>query len=228
MGLKELEKQIPYKWKVQSYSYSSAFMSCVAYIDARDVMDLLDEEIGPENWQSDYKEIKGNLYAGIAIKINDDWIWKWDCGAESRSEKEKGEASDGFKRAAVKWGVGRFLYSLPIQYLKTNEVKNDKNKVYPVDEKGNKIKDITNYINIVFKPQLPNKIISFTNSQKEKLLSNLEKKLSNIENHSQIESIKSDFLNYCEKNNIEVSFISVETIFKKYENKLSTKIQNQI
>lgn len=84
----------------------------LAYIDARQVMDRLDEVVTPEAWQSDFKEIKGNVYAGIGIKVDGEWIWKWDVGTESNQEEEKGEASDSFKRAAVKWGIGRFLYSI--------------------------------------------------------------------------------------------------------------------
>ena len=149
MGLEELKKQIPYKWRVQSFSKTSQAATCVAYVDARDVMDILDEVLGTENWQSDYKEIKGNLYAGVGIKLNDsmEWVWKWDCGTESNTEKEKGEASDAFKRAAVKWGVGRFLYDIPVQYVKTNEKKSDKNYPFVVDDNGSKVWDITKFIN---------------------------------------------------------------------------------
>lgn len=146
-NLKDLTQKIPHKWRVQSYSKNSAVATCVAYIDARDVMNILDEVIGPENWQSDYKEIKGNLYAGIALRINGEWIWKWDCGTESNAEKEKGEASDAFKRAAVKWGIGRFLYDIPIQFVKTNEAKTDRNFPYPIDDRGNKIKDLSLHFN---------------------------------------------------------------------------------
>lgn len=148
MNLKSLNQFIPsYKWRIQSVSKKVAAASCVAYIDARDVMAILDEVVGAENWQSDYKEIKGNLYAGIAIKINGNWIWKWDCGTETNTEREKGEASDSFKRAAVKWGVGRFLYELPIQYVKTNEAKKNDNNPYPIDERGNRIYNLTTHIN---------------------------------------------------------------------------------
>jgi hypothetical protein len=148
MNLKDLTQFIPsYKWRVQSVSKNYPAASCVAYIDARDVMYILDEIVGPENWQSDYKEIKGNLYAGIAVKINGEWVWKWDCGTESNTEKEKGEASDAFKRAAVKWGIGRFLYDLPIQYVKTNDKKGSNNYPYPVDENGRKIGNLTTYLN---------------------------------------------------------------------------------
>lgn len=147
MNLELLKESVPFKWRVQNFSKSSSTAVCVAYIDARDVMDMLDAVVGVENWQSDYKEIKGNLYAGIGIKINKEWIWKWDCGTESISEKAKGEASDSFKRAAVKWGIGRFLYDVPVQYVKANEPKKDNNYPYPIDEEGNKIKNLSDYIN---------------------------------------------------------------------------------
>lgn len=81
------------------------------YITSRQVMDLLDEVVGPANWKEEKPSREGkNLYWGISIKIDGEWVTKWDCGAESQIESEKGEASDAFKRAAVKWGIGRFLY----------------------------------------------------------------------------------------------------------------------
>jgi hypothetical protein len=155
-NLKELKRVMPYKWRIQSFSKNYPTATCVAYIDARDVMDLLDEAVGPDNWQSDYREIKGNLYSGIGIKINEEWVWKWDCGTESQTEPEKGEASDAFKRAAVKWGIGRFLYDIPVQYVKSNEKKNNSNFPYAIDEFGNKIKNLTQFLNE------NNKIASFS------------------------------------------------------------------
>lgn len=99
------------------------------YKDARCDMNILDETIGAENWQRDHKEIKGNLYCGVGIWDNEkaQWIWKWDCGTESNTEKEKGEASDSFKRACVNaTGVGRELYTSPQikVYCETEKVNN--------------------------------------------------------------------------------------------------------
>ena len=68
--------------------------------------------VGPANWKNEFAVIGENLFCGISIKIDNEWITKFDCGTESNIEKEKGEASDSFKRAAVQWGIGRFLYSL--------------------------------------------------------------------------------------------------------------------
>lgn len=88
------------------------------YKTARTDMDILDETVTPTNWESDYKEIKGNLYCGIGIRLPDGQMaWKWDCGVESREDEDgnqkKGEASDAFKRAGFKWGIGRELYTAP-------------------------------------------------------------------------------------------------------------------
>lgn len=148
MELTDLKKQIPYQWRVQSYSKYKAEAMCVAYIDARDVMELLDEVVGGENWQSDYKDIGGQMFAGIAIRSDLSWVWKWDTGSESKVEAEKGQASDSFKRAAVKWGIGRFLYDLPVKKVKTNGALSDSHK-YPevVDEAGKRVWDLSKHIN---------------------------------------------------------------------------------
>lgn len=96
------------------------------YKDARVDMQILDEEVGPQNWQCDYKTINGVLYCGIGIAKNDNgqtsWVWKWDCGIESKADEDgnekKGEASDAFKRAGFKWGIGRELYTTPFIWAK--------------------------------------------------------------------------------------------------------------
>lgn len=147
MNIKDLKKEIPYQWRVQSFSKFDTSASCVAYIDARDVMNLLDEVCGAENWQSDFKDIGGQTFAGIGIKIGENWVWKWDTGSESNIEKEKGQASDSLKRAAVQWGIGRFLYDLDIKKVKTNEKKGDKNYPYVIDDNGKRVWNLTEHIN---------------------------------------------------------------------------------
>lgn len=144
--LKKLKQEIPFQWRVQSFNKKKAEATCVAYIDARDAMNLLDTYCD-EGWQKDYKEVKGNMFCGIGIKINGEWEWRWDCGTESQTEKEKGEASDSFKRAAVNWGIGRFLYDKEIARVPANEIKTDKNYPYVVDSRGKQVWDLSEHIN---------------------------------------------------------------------------------
>lgn len=146
MNIEELkDNSIAYKWRVQSSAYGKC--RCVAYIDARTAHDLLDKVCGPMNWQTRYEEHKGNLFCSIGILGNKGWVWKTDCGTESNTEKQKGEASDAFKRAAVLWGIARFLYSLPIIPLPAKE-ENGKLKPYHLT-KGfiRKAEDITKWCN---------------------------------------------------------------------------------
>ena len=135
MNLEDLKKEIPFKWRVQSANQYGA--SCVAYIDSRQVQDLLDEVCGVENWQCKFEEHKNNMFCSIGVLHPelDLWIWKSDCGTESQVEKQKGEASDAFKRSAVMWGVGRFLYSKKIIKL---PVKENNGKWLPYSEKQKK------------------------------------------------------------------------------------------
>lgn len=118
------------RWRVQSFKDTTKGLKaiCVAYVDARDVQERLDEVCGVANWQDRYKEVKGNLFCEIGILINGEWVWKSDVGTESNIEKEKGEASDSFKRAAVMWGIGRELYKLKPLVI---PALNNRGKKYP-------------------------------------------------------------------------------------------------
>lgn len=111
-------------WKPQAVSKDKTKALAVAYIDARDVMARLDEVVGPFNWQVKHEQAGDQTVTGLGIKhpLTGEWVWKYDVGfvggSESKDDDEqvkaiKGTASDGLKRAAVAWGVGRYLYSLP-------------------------------------------------------------------------------------------------------------------
>ena len=109
-------------------------VSLLLYKNARVDMDILDEVVGAENWQRKHEVINGNLYChvGIYSKDKNEWVWKSDCGTESNTEKEKGEASDAFKRACVNWGIGRELYTAPKDMLISCELNEKKQ---PADKK---------------------------------------------------------------------------------------------
>ena len=100
-------------------------ITLLLYKTARTDMQLLDETVGAYNWKCDYKEVKNNMYCGISIYDEDkkEWITKWDCGVESAfGDKEKGEASDAFKRAGFKWGIGTTLYTSPFIWIPADKV----------------------------------------------------------------------------------------------------------
>ena len=80
------------------------------YVDARYVMDRFDNAVGPANWQDEYRATPGGIVGRIGVLTEAGWVWKEDVGTESTIEETKGSFSDAFKRAAVKWGVGRDLY----------------------------------------------------------------------------------------------------------------------
>ena len=105
-------------------------ISLLLYKDARVDQEILDETIGPMNWQRDHKELKGNVYCGISIfdSASKQWVTKWDCGKESYTEAEKGEASDSFKRAGFNWGIGRELYTAPFIWISNDKCTIKENK----------------------------------------------------------------------------------------------------
>jgi len=151
MNIKDLKKEIPFRWRVQSFSTYKATAICIPYIDSRDAQELLDDVCGSENWQNDFWEVGDKLFCKVGIKCGDEWIWKGDTGTESNIEKAKGHASDAFKRACVHWGIGRFLYSVGHFTAQTNGKKDDKTKKpYVVDLEGKYVFDITAHINKIW------------------------------------------------------------------------------
>lgn len=100
-------------WRAQTLTQDKSKALALAYLDARDVMDRLDEAIGPENWTDTYEETpRGRLICRLSLRIDNEWIMKSDGAGDTDVEGEKGAISDSLKRAAVKWGVGRYLYDL--------------------------------------------------------------------------------------------------------------------
>lgn len=103
--------------------------SLLLYKTARTDMTILDEVFKPDGWQCSYEEIHGNLFCTIKIwsETACSWVSKQDCGVESAfGDKEKGEASDAFKRAGFKVGIGRELYSAPFIWVGNFDVKIEK------------------------------------------------------------------------------------------------------
>lgn len=120
-------------WRVQGspFERNGKFSAmALAYIDARDVMDRLDDVCGAENWQSRYTETpRGRILCEIGIHTDKGWVWKSDGAGDTAVEKEKGGISDSLKRAAVQWGIGRYLYRLDSPWVQC-EVRSKDGKNY--------------------------------------------------------------------------------------------------
>ncbi len=125
----QLREPFPVKvlgWKPQAVKGNRAL--AVAYIDARDVMQRLDDVVGVGNWQDDYKFLEGGqVMCRLSVRIGGEWVTKCDVGGESeqpdKGDREKAAVSDALKRAAVKFGVGRYLYSMPSAWCDFDPVK---------------------------------------------------------------------------------------------------------
>lgn len=125
--IQELKKIIPFKFRIWSWvwpknkDWKSPKYSVLWYIDSRDAQERLDEIFWLDR-SDKYKEIKGNLFCWVTIM----WQTRRDCWVESKTEKDKWEASDAFKRACVKWWLGRFLYTLPRLVITLEEAEKNK------------------------------------------------------------------------------------------------------
>lgn len=100
-------------WRAQTVSKDGSKALALAYIDSRDVQHRLDEVCGPDRWQSEHFDCgQGRLGCKIGILTESGWVWKSDGAGATDVEAEKGAFSDALKRAAVSWGIGRYLYDL--------------------------------------------------------------------------------------------------------------------
>lgn len=116
MNLEDLKKPFDpaaISWRVGSTTKDKSKGMALAYIDARDVQDRLDDVCGVDGWQCRYVPMHDKkTVCEVGVRINSEWIWKADGAGDSDVEAEKGALSDAFKRAAVRWGIGRYLYDL--------------------------------------------------------------------------------------------------------------------
>ncbi|MBO5841463.1 MAG: hypothetical protein J6R46_00535 [Clostridia bacterium] len=125
--------------RVQSVKQNGLVL--LLYKDARVDQNILDGTVGAENWQREHYECKGNLFCRVGIDTNGNtenaapssdprWVWKSDCGTESNTEAQKGEASDSFKRACFNWGIGRELYTAPFIWVPDSRCNIQNGKCY--------------------------------------------------------------------------------------------------
>lgn len=124
MNFRALEPQ-EIECRVGQISKNGSGLSLLLYKTARADADILDETLGSENWQCEFYECKGTLFCKVGILIDrkdgyQEWTYKDDAGSPSNMEAAKGEASDAFKRACFKWGIGRELYTAPFIWIRSD------------------------------------------------------------------------------------------------------------
>lgn len=103
------------KWRVQQAGISKSskpYMILIPYVNARAIQARLDDVMGIGNWKNEFMPIDGGFLCGLSLRIDGEWITKWDGAQRTNIEAIKGGISDAQKRAAVEWGIGRYLYDL--------------------------------------------------------------------------------------------------------------------
>ncbi len=107
------------EWRVQRSGITdkgNPWAFVLAYVTNRAIQNRLDEVFGIENWQNAFRDSGKVVECGIGVKFNGEWVWKWDAAEETQVEAVKGGRSAAMKRAAVHWGVGRYLYDLEANF----------------------------------------------------------------------------------------------------------------
>lgn len=123
MDLKEIEAKLKAPFRPDEIEFRVTATSngrglAVAYVQNRAVQNRLDEVMGFENWKNEFVVTSNGKICGLSLRINNEWITKYDGANDTKIESTKGGISDSMKRAAVQWGIGRYLYNLPPQWVK--------------------------------------------------------------------------------------------------------------
>lgn len=109
------------EWRVQTggkKQNGDIWAQVLAYVTNRAIMERLDEVVGPENWKNEYQKAPdGGVMCGLSIRIDNEWITKWDGAENTDIEGVKGGLSNSMKRAGVQWGIGRYLYRLDASFV---------------------------------------------------------------------------------------------------------------
>lgn len=119
-ALSEVFDPAEVRWKPQAVSGNRAM--AIAYVDARVIQDRLDDVLGISGWQTKFTVLpEGSVVCALSVRINNEWITKEDVGSQSDQpddgDKMKAAFSDALKRAAVHFGISRYLYRLPHQWV---------------------------------------------------------------------------------------------------------------
>ncbi|MFL5539523.1 MAG: Rad52/Rad22 family DNA repair protein [Longimicrobiaceae bacterium] len=112
------------EWRIQQAGEKNGriWAICVPYVTNRAIQSRLDEVVGPENWKNEFRPgPDGGVVCGISLRVGDEWVTKWDGAENTDVEGVKGGLSAAMKRAAVQWGIGRYLYALEDSFATVHE-----------------------------------------------------------------------------------------------------------
>ncbi len=110
------------EWKPVTIARAQGKALAAAYVTNRAIMDRLDSVVGPDGWKNEFRPgPHGGVLCGLSLRIGDEWITKWDGAENTDIEPVKGGLSSSMRRAAVQWGIGRYLYALPGQWVKVDD-----------------------------------------------------------------------------------------------------------
>lgn len=156
MNLAELkspftDEQIRWRIGATTERDGKTFGLALAYIDARELYDRLDEVCEPQNWQLDYPQANGKTTCRIGIKIDGEWIWKSNGCGDTDVEAAKGAYSDAAKRAGVPWGIASYLYDMENVWVECE--KRGRSVVIKQDQYSKLVKAHNNLVRNL-KPQL--------------------------------------------------------------------------
>ena len=150
MNLKKIQRELkqPFgaddlEWRVQQSGIGKdgkPWAMVLAYVDNRAIMNRFDEVLGVGAWTNAYSPLPNSVgdgaLCGLSIKIDGEWITKYDGADNTAVESTKGGLSGAMKRAAVLWGVGRYLYDLDTFWADCSTEKKDGYiKAYTKDKK---------------------------------------------------------------------------------------------
>jgi len=127
MDLKELSRPFDtddLEWRIQQSGISNGkpWGMAIAYVTNRAIQGRLDDVVGPGLWKNEFQPEGNGYLCGLSIKVEGEWVTKWDGSEKTDIEPMKGGLSGSMKRAAVQWGIGRYLYNLETVFVICNEV----------------------------------------------------------------------------------------------------------
>ena len=131
------ENEVEFRIQSSGKGQKGVWAKCLCYMNNRAVMNRLDAVVGPANWANRFEALAGGgIVCGISIRVGAEWVTKWDGADQTDIEAVKGGLSGAMKRAAVQWGIGRYLYELDETWAEITDNRDDLYARLPKEKGG--------------------------------------------------------------------------------------------